>query len=85
MGTYDTQVWLLNIRQIFFILILIGSAFETGHIYFCIYLHCTLGTKRCPESIPLWTLLADLELGEKNTTKARSVIEKARLRYETFR
>jgi len=40
----------------------------------------TEGTKQCPSSIPLWTLLADLELQCNNTTKARSVIEKARLR-----
>jgi len=40
----------------------------------------TEGTKLCPSSIPLWILLADLELSVKNTTKARSVIEKARLR-----
>ena len=43
------------------------------------------GTKRCPDSIPLWTLLADLELSGKNTTKARSVIEKGRLRYDLQR
>ena len=38
------------------------------------------GVKRCPDSIPLWGLMCDLELAHKNVTKARSVIEKARLR-----
>jgi len=40
----------------------------------------TEGTKKCPDSIPLWLLLAELECKEGTVTKARSVVEKGRLR-----
>lgn len=40
----------------------------------------SLAVKRCPQSVPLWRLAARLELDQNNTTKARSIIEKARLR-----
>ena len=36
------------------------------------------GLKKCPNSIPLWLLLARLEVKTGVTTKARSVLEKAR-------
>merc|ERR1719357_2137423 len=36
--------------------------------------------KLCKDSIPLWLLLADLEVSAGNVTKARSVVEKGRLR-----
>merc|ERR1712241_835626 len=38
------------------------------------------GVKKCTQCIPLWTTYADFELKEGQVTKARSVIEKARLR-----
>ena len=40
----------------------------------------TLATKTCKDSIPLWILLAELEVKAGAVTKARSVIEKGRLR-----
>lgn len=36
--------------------------------------------KKCPNSIPLWRLLAQLEHRKGQVTKARSVLEKARLK-----
>merc|ERR1719411_1495843 len=36
--------------------------------------------RKCPDSIPLWLLFAELECQKGTVTKARSVIEKARLR-----
>lgn len=38
------------------------------------------GLKKCPNSIPLWTLLAKLELKCDQVIKARSVLEKGRTR-----
>ena len=38
-----------------------------------------LGIKKCPSAIPLWRLLASLEHRRNQVTKARSVLEKARL------
>lgn len=40
----------------------------------------SLAVKKCPNCIPLWCLMAEFELSQKNDTKARSTIEKARLR-----
>ncbi|KAJ0174561.1 hypothetical protein K1T71_009669 [Dendrolimus kikuchii] len=38
------------------------------------------GLKKCPTSVPMWILLSRLEEKMKHVTKARSVLEKARLR-----
>nr|SVE90348.1 EOG090X017X [Daphnia sinensis] len=38
----------------------------------------SLGTKKCPTSVPLWLLLARLDESQGNMTRARSVLEKAR-------
>lgn len=38
------------------------------------------GIKKCPTSIPLWILLANLEIKNKQIPKARSVLDKARLK-----
>lgn len=37
-------------------------------------------TKKCPQAIPLWTLWSRLEESQRQLTKARSILEKARLR-----
>ena len=39
-----------------------------------------LQIKKCPTSIPLWLLLSRLEERNKQLTKARSILEKARLK-----
>jgi len=39
-----------------------------------------LQIKKCPNSIPLWRLLSQLECRRNQVTKARSVLEKARLK-----
>ena len=39
-----------------------------------------VAVKKCPSCIPLWCQFADLELKDGNTIRARSLIEKARLR-----
>jgi len=36
--------------------------------------------KKCPQAIPLWILWSRLEESQKQLTKARSILEKARLR-----
>lgn len=38
------------------------------------------GVKKCPNCVALWTQMSDFEIKQGNVTKARSVIEKARLR-----
>nr|SVE94077.1 EOG090X017X [Simocephalus serrulatus] len=37
-----------------------------------------LGSKKCPNSVPLWLLLSRLDESQGNMTRARSVLEKAR-------
>ena len=37
-------------------------------------------TKKCSQAIPLWTLWSKLEESQKQLTKARSILEKSRLR-----
>lgn len=40
----------------------------------------SLASKKCPQAIPLWILWSRLEESQKQLTKARSILEKARLR-----
>lgn len=37
-------------------------------------------SKKCPQAVPLWILWSRLEESQKQLTKARSILEKARLR-----
>lgn len=49
-------------------------------VSYLFFLYIYIQIKKCPNSIPLWRLLAQLEHRKNQVTKARSVLEKARLK-----
>lgn len=69
--TYNQAVSFINLILSCIVFKLVSPLFNNFNL---------LQIRKCPTSVPLWRLLAQLEQRKGQVTKARSVLEKARLR-----